>query len=68
MFKKRNWTKWEHVMFVQEMGSNINTFELLRRVDQNSGVTQYKSVYVKQYVHSLSHSLMNWWKDKNVER
>jgi len=64
MFKKRNWTKWEHVMFVEDFRSGIKTFELLRRVDQDSGITEWKRVYVKQCVHSLTHFLTKWWDGK----
>ena len=49
----RSWTKWEHVMFVEDFRAGIKTYELLRRVDQKSGLTQWKRVYVKQCVHSL---------------
>ncbi len=55
MFKK--WTKWEHIMFVEDFMAGIKTYELLRRVDQKSGLTQWKRVYVKDCVHSLTGKL-----------
>lgn len=64
MLKKRNWTKWEHVMFVEDFRAGIKTFELLRRVDQNSGITEWKRVYVKQCVLSLTDFLTKWWEGK----
>lgn len=64
MIIKRNWTKWEHVMFVQDFRAGIKTFELLRRVDQDSGITEWKRVYVKQCVYSLIYFLTKWWEGK----
>ena len=64
MFKKRNWTKWEHVMFVEDFRPGIKTYELLRRVDQDSGISEWKRVYVKQCVRSLTHFLNKWWGEK----
>jgi hypothetical protein len=55
MFKK--WTKWEHIMFVEDYRADIKTYELLRRVDQKSGLTQWKRVYVKDCVYSLTEKL-----------
>jgi len=67
MFKK-NWTKWEHVMFVEDFRSGIKTFELLRRVDQDTGITQWKRVYVKQCVHSLTHFLTKWGEENKIKQ
>lgn len=57
VFKKRKWNKWQHVMFVEDFGSGIKTYELLRRVCEKSGLVQWKRVYVKQCVHHLSKNL-----------
>ena len=51
-------------MFVEDFRAGIKTFELLRRVDQDSGITEWKKVYVKQCVHSLTHFLTKWWEGK----
>jgi hypothetical protein len=64
MFKKRNWTKWQHVMFVEDFRVGIKTFELLRRVDQDSGITEWKRIYVKNCAHSLAKFLTVWWDGK----
>lgn len=61
MLKKRNWTKYEHVMFVEDFRPGRKTYELLRRVDKDSGITEWKRIYVKTCVHELSHFLTKWW-------
>ncbi len=60
MFRKCS--KWEHVAFVEDFRAGIKTYELLRRVDQKSGLTQWKRVYVKQCVHHLVTILNNLFK------
>ena len=65
MFKKRDWTKWQHVMFVEDFRAGINTYEILRKVDNNSGNVKYKKVYVKSCVHSLVSKMETWWSDIN---
>lgn len=37
----RNWTAWKHVEYVEDSGTHI-IFELLKRVNNNTGLTQYK--------------------------
>ena len=64
MFKKRNWTKWEHVMFVEDFRAGISTYEILMRTDTDTGLTEYRKVYVKDCVHSLCQLLTNWWNNK----
>jgi len=65
MFKKRKWSKYEHVMFVEDFRAGIKTYELLIRTDELSGETDYKKIYVKSCVHYLCGSLTDWYKDKN---
>lgn len=66
MFKKREWSKWEHVMFVEDFQAGLKTYELLRRVDNISGLTQWKRVYVKDCVHHLVTNLNHWHKSITV--
>lgn len=65
MFKKRKWSKYEHVMFVQDFRGGIKTYELLVRTDGLSGETSYKKIFVKGCVHYLSDSLTKWINNKN---
>lgn len=62
MFKKREWSKYEHVMFIEHFTGGIKTYELLRKVDAISGETKYKQIYVGSHVHRLSGMLTNWYK------
>ena len=64
MFKKRKWSKYEHVMFVEDFRGGIKTYEILRKVDDISGESKYKRIYIKSCVHSLKEMLTNWWKEE----
>lgn len=57
MFTKKNWQKWEHIIFVEDFNSGIQTYELLRRVCLKTGDVEWKRLKVKNCVHSLSHTL-----------
>ncbi len=59
LLKKRKWSKYEHVMFVEDFRSGIKTYEILKRTDEITGFTQYKRVFVKSCVHNLSYLLNN---------
>jgi hypothetical protein len=65
MFKKRKWSKYKHVMFVQDFRSGIKTYELLVRTDELTGETNYKKIYVKSCVHNLSSLLTDWFSKIN---
>jgi hypothetical protein len=56
-FKKRNWTKWPHIMFVEEYGTGNKTYQLLARVDLESGLREYKKVFVGDRTHYLAANL-----------
>ena len=64
-FKKRRWSKYEHVMFVEDFRSGINNFEILRRKCEITGLTQYKRIYIKCCVHNLTSKLSQWYVSKN---
>lgn len=61
---KREWSKWEHVMYVEDFRAGIKNFEILRRECNLTGLTQYKSVYVKDCVHGLTAKLSQYIADK----
>lgn len=65
LLKKRRWSKYEHVMFVQDFRSGINNFEILRRKCEVTGLTQYKRIYIKGCVHNLTDSLSKWYASQN---
>lgn len=58
MFKKRNWSKWVHVCFVEKFTSGIPTYQILVREDTDTGLKQYKMVFVASCVHNLSRTLI----------
>ena len=60
LFVKRKWSKWQHIMFVQDFRSGIKTYEIMRRECEITGLTQYRRIYVKQCVHGLVTALNNW--------
>ena len=64
LFLKNNWSKWEHVMFIEDFGIGIPTFELLKRTDLDTGLTQYKKIKVASCVHSLQFKLTEIFKNK----
>lgn len=64
LFKKNNWSKWEHVMFIEDFRGGIPTFELLKRKDLDTGLTEYKQVQVSICVHNLESKLTEQLKNK----
>ena len=64
MFKKKNMSKYEHVSFVQDFRSGISTYEILVRFDLDSGLPEYKRVFVGKCVHNLVIVMENWFKNK----
>ena len=54
---KSNWTKWHHVMFMQSFRAGIPIYELLCRVNRETGLTQYKRVRVGSCCHALKNDL-----------
>ena len=63
--RKRRWSKYEHVMFVEDFRSGINNFEILRRKCEVTGLTQYKRIYIKGCVHNLTSRLSQWYTSQN---
>jgi hypothetical protein len=57
MFKKRNWSKWRSIRFVEDFRGGIKVYELLRREDLDTGLVEWKRVYVKDCVHNLAELL-----------
>lgn len=57
LFKKRKWSKYEHVIFVEDFRAGNKTYEILKRVDELTGETQYKRIYIKDCVHGLASKL-----------
>ena len=62
MFKRRKWSTYEHVMFVEDFRAGVKTYDLLRKECELTGDIRYKRVYVKSCVHGLSSALQEWWK------
>ena len=53
IFTKRKWSQYKHITFVEDFRAGIKVYEILKREDFNTGLTQYKRVYVKDCVHGL---------------
>lgn len=64
LFKKNNWSKWEHVIFIEDFTGGIPTFELLKRIDLDTGLPEYKQVKVSSCVHNLHLKLTEQFKKK----
>jgi len=64
LFKKDNWSKWEHIMFVEDFRSGIKTFELLKRTNLDTGLTEYRRVEVSSHVLHLHSALTEEFKKK----
>ena len=64
-FKQRKWSKYEHVMFVQDFRSGITNYEILVRKCEVTGLTQYKNIRVKSCVHNLTQMLTSWYASQN---
>lgn len=60
-FKKKQWSKWQHVLFVENYADDIPTYEILRRECALTGLTQYKRIYVSRCVHNLASMMKNWF-------
>ena len=54
IFKRKKWSKWEHVFFVEDYQAGNKTREILRRVCENTGDVQYKRRYVDRCSHDLA--------------
>lgn len=48
-------------MFVEDFSAGIPTYELLIRTDANTGLNQWKRVYVGKCIHSLCSMLNSIW-------
>lgn len=48
----------------EEVGAGITTFELLKRTDLDTGLTQYKKVIIAKCVHNLQFRLTEIFKNK----
>lgn len=57
---KGPFTKWEHVMFVEDWRAGTKTYEIFRRNCLKTGIVQYRCVYVSQCVHGLVGKLSGW--------
>jgi hypothetical protein len=66
LFIKRDWSKWEHVMFVEDFSCGIPTYEIRVRTCLKTGITQYKRIYVAKRVHGL-YSMLRDWKKKLLD-
>ena len=64
LFKKNNWSKWEHVMFIEDFRGGIPTFEKKKKKDLDTGLTEYKQVQVSTCVHNLESKLTERYKNK----
>lgn len=64
LFKKNNWSKWEHLMFIEDFTRGIPTFELLKRIDLDTGLTEYRKVKVSSCVNNLHSKLTEQFKNK----
>lgn len=54
LFNKRKWGKWNHVMYIESFRAGNQTYQLLGRECQNTGLTQYNKVKISATVHNLS--------------
>lgn len=63
LFKRRAWSKWEHVRYVERYGAGIPVYELLVRKCEKTGLTQYKRVRVYSSVYGLK-TFLNEWRQK----
>jgi hypothetical protein len=64
MFSRKKWSKWEHVMFVEDFRSGIKNYELMVRTDSVSGLRQYKKIYIAQCIHGFTGMLNSWFSKK----
>lgn len=60
LFPKRQWSKWEHVMFVEDWRAGSTVYEIRVRQCDLTGLTQYKRIRVKSCVHRLAGSITEW--------
>ncbi len=59
IFKKRKWSKWEHVMYLEDFQSGIPTFELIKRTCEETNLPEYRKVKIASCVHNLANKLTN---------
>ena len=57
LFKRRNWSNWEHILYVESFKAGIPTHQLLGRQCQDTGLTEYKNIYIDSCVHDLANRL-----------
>ena len=57
IFKKRKWSQWKHIMFVEDFRAGIKTYEIMCREDFDTGLKEYKRIYIKDCVHNLANKL-----------
>lgn len=51
-------------MFIEDFTGGIPTFDLLKRTDLDTGLTEYKQVKVSSCVHNLHSKLTEQFKNK----
>jgi hypothetical protein len=56
---KNKWSKWQHVIYVEHFTAGINTYEILKRTNLESGLVQYRRIYIGDCVHGLASMLKN---------
>jgi RNase P subunit RPR2 len=62
------YTKWEHIMFVEDFRAGIKTYEIVRRIHIKTGLPQWKRIYVKQCCHRLWANLTTSFAAKTQQR
>jgi hypothetical protein len=67
ILKKNNWSKWEHVIFIEDYTHGRPTFELLKRINLDNGLTEYNKVKVSSRVRDLSLKLTDHFKKQKNE-
>lgn len=44
-------------MFIEDFSSGLPTFELLKRISLDNGLTEYKKVFISKRIHNLCFKL-----------
>lgn len=65
IFPKRQWSKWQHVMFYERYTYGNPVYELLQSKCELTGLTRYKKVRITSIVHQLTGRLNVWLSNKN---
>ena len=60
---KTKWSKWEHVMFVEDWRAGTPAYEILRSVNVKTNGTRYKRVKVGNDVYDLAAKMNIWYKE-----